>query len=196
MVTVVSNEEIKESGARDLVDVLQLVPGVFMGVDTYGVVGAGFRGLWGFEGKILLLIDGHEMNELLYSTVSFGHECPVELIERVEVPRGPGSVVSGGFAELAVINVVTRGLEGSTDALISGQYGQFTDGKAADGANAGTTYARRGGVVSARYVFESAPGVSAFLSAGLGQGQRSVRPYVDLDGNSQTMLGGTRSTRP
>ncbi len=91
VVTVVSTKENRESGARDLIDVLQLVPGVFMGVDTYGVVGAGFRGLWGFEGKILLLIDGKEMNELLYSTVSFGHEFAVQRWSRCDVLHRPAA---------------------------------------------------------------------------------------------------------
>ena len=58
VVTAVSAEEIRSSGARDLMDVLLLVPGFFFGVDVQGNIGPGFRGLWGVEGKILLLIDG------------------------------------------------------------------------------------------------------------------------------------------
>src|SRR5882724_5664254 len=105
VVTVVSGEDIRTSGARDLIDILYLVPGYFMGLDTEGVVGPGFRGLWGHEGKILLMIDGKEMNELLFSNMQLGNEFPVELIERVEVVRGPGSVIYGGSAELSVINI-------------------------------------------------------------------------------------------
>jgi len=67
------------SGARDLTDILYMVPGYFVGADTEGVVGPGFRGLWGYEGKILLRIDGKEMNELLFSTIQLGNEFPVEL---------------------------------------------------------------------------------------------------------------------
>jgi outer membrane receptor protein involved in Fe transport len=184
VVTVVSAQDIRESGARDLVDVLQLVPGVFLGVDSLGVVGPGFRGLWGHEGKILLLIDGKEMNELLYSTMQLGNEYPVELIERVEVVRGPGSVIYGGNAELAVINVVTRGVQGATDLLVSGTWGQFTEGP-----GFASSYARRGGVVSGRYVFDSVPGLSAFASGSLGQGQRSTRDYVDPEGTVGSMAG-------
>jgi len=62
VVTVVSGEDIRTSGARDLIDILYLVPGYFMGLDTEGVVGPGFRGLWGHEGKILLMIDGKEID--------------------------------------------------------------------------------------------------------------------------------------
>ena len=124
VVTVVSGEDIRAMGARDLVDILNFVPGFFQGVDLDGVVGPGFRGLWGHEGKILLLIDGKEMNELLFSNMQLGNEFPVEFIERVEVVRGPGSVIYGGSAELGVINVVTRGLQGATDAMVTGTYGR------------------------------------------------------------------------
>ncbi len=170
VVTVISSEEIRDSGARDLVDILYLVPGFFVGLDVQGVVGPGFRGLWGYEGKILLLIDGKEMNELMYSTVQLGNEFPVDLIERVEVVRGPGSVIYGGNAELAVINVVTRGLQGATDVMVGGQYGQLPGGSKVSGA-----YSRRSLSASGRYVFDDVPGLSAFASASLGQGQRSAR---------------------
>src|SRR4051812_47227501 len=53
ILTVVQHDEIVRSGARDLMDILQLVPGFSFGVDVEGVVSLGFRGLWGHEGKIL-----------------------------------------------------------------------------------------------------------------------------------------------
>ena len=181
VVSVITQEEIRSSGARDLIDILLLVPGFSFGVDVQGIVGPGFRGLWGYEGKTLLLIDGKEMNELLYSTIQLGHEFPVELIERVEVVRGPGSVIYGGNAELAVINVITRGVQGGTDVMASGTYGQYPK-----------DYARRGGVVSARKVFESVPGLSMFASAGYQQGQRSDRRYTDDFGTSYKMAGSSQ----
>ena len=181
VVTAVSAEEIRSSGARDLMDVLLLVPGFFFGVDVQGNIGPGFRGLWGVEGKILLLIDGKEMNEQLYSTVQLGHEFPVELIERVEVVRGPGSVIYGGNAELAVVNVITRNAQGSTDVLASATYGQM-----------GATYGRRGGVVSGRLVVEQVPGLSTFLSASFSQGQRSDAMYRDFAGTQVSMDGASQ----
>ncbi|MEW6776394.1 MAG: TonB-dependent receptor plug domain-containing protein [Bdellovibrionota bacterium] len=108
VVTVVTREQLQASGARDLLDALQLIPGFFIGSDVSGVAGPGFRGIWGYEGKILLLWDGHEINELSYGTLQLGGHFPVDLIERIEVIRGPGSAIYGGMAEIAVINVVTR----------------------------------------------------------------------------------------
>ena len=88
VVTVISGEDIRTSGARDLIDILNMVPGYFVGQDVQNIVGAGFRGLWGEEGKILLMIDGKEINELMFSTLQLDNGFPVELIERVEVVRG------------------------------------------------------------------------------------------------------------
>jgi outer membrane receptor protein involved in Fe transport len=184
VVTVISSDDIRSTGARDLIDILNLVPGYFLGVDTEGVVGPGFRGLWGHEGKILLLIDGKEMNELLFSNMQLGNEFPVELIDRVEVVRGPGSVVYGGSAELSVINVVTRGLQGASDVMVAGTYGQMTDAN-----KFGTGYARRKLTASGRFVVDTVPGLSSFASLSIGQGQRSVRDYVDNTGASATMEG-------
>jgi outer membrane cobalamin receptor len=107
VVTVITRQDILATGARDLVDVLTLVPGLQFGVDVEGGLGPSVRGLWGTEGKVLLLVDGLEMNERLYGTNQWGPSLPVDLIERIEIIRGPGSVVYGGFAELAVIQVTT-----------------------------------------------------------------------------------------
>jgi outer membrane receptor protein involved in Fe transport len=184
VVTVISGADILATGARDLIDILNMVPGFFLGVDVEGVVGPGFRGLWGHEGKILLIIDGKEMNELLFSNMQLGNEFPVELIERVEVVRGPGSVIYGGSAELAVINVVTRGLQGSTDVMATATYGQMPAAR-----SFGTGYGQRKVTASGRFVVDSVPGLSSFASVSVGQGQRSVRNYVDNTGASLTMEG-------
>jgi outer membrane cobalamin receptor len=106
---VMNRDEILASGARDLLEVLQLVPGFTFHQDVQGVVGIAFRGLWGNEGKVLVMLDGQEINELLYTGPQFGHHVLVHQIERVEIIRGPGSALYGGTAGLSVINVVSRG---------------------------------------------------------------------------------------
>lgn len=108
IVTYITAEDIRNQGARDLMEVLRLVPGFEFGVDVEGVVGIGVRGNWAHEGKVVLFIDGREMNESLYSTLQFGNHYPVENIERIEIIRGPGSALHGGFAAYAVINIITR----------------------------------------------------------------------------------------
>lgn len=108
IVTLIRRDEILATGARDLMELLRLVPGFSFAGDIQSVVGVGVRGNWGHEGKVLLLWDGQEMNETRYATLQFGNHFPVEQIQQIEIIRGPGSAIYGGFAELAVINVVTR----------------------------------------------------------------------------------------
>lgn len=84
------------------------MPGYTMGSDVEGVIGIGTRGLWGQEGKILLIIDGQEMNELYYNNIPILNHYPLENIKRIEIIRGPGSSIYGGSAELGVINIITK----------------------------------------------------------------------------------------
>jgi len=173
IVTLVTGEEIRNSGARDLIDVLRLVPGFDFAVDVQGVAGLGIRGAWGHEGKILLLVDGQEMNEPLYSTLQFGNRFPVSQIKRIEIIRGPGSVVYGGFAELAVINVITKGAE-----EIDGFEATLTNGEMSD-ANA-----RRRIDLS----WAGSGGAGSFVLHGsLAEGNRSDRVFTDFLGDSYDM---------
>lgn len=111
VISFITREDILASGARDLVDVLRLVPGFDFGYDGQGVVGLAARGLWAYEGKALVLWDGMEVPELLYGNTPFGHRFPMDQIKRIEIIRGPGSAIYGGLAELAVIKIVTLGAE-------------------------------------------------------------------------------------
>ncbi len=109
ILTLVTREDIVRSGARDLAEILTLfVPGFNFASDVENVVGLNVRGIWGDEGRVLLLMDGMEMHEELFGTTQFGNHYPAEIIEKVEVIRGPGSVIYGGNAQIGVVNVVTR----------------------------------------------------------------------------------------
>ncbi len=108
IISLITEEEIQNSGARDLIDVLQLVPGMFIGLDVESITGLGSRGIWGHEGKILVLMDGMPLNELCYSNNEFGNHYDVSQIKQIEIVRGPGSVLYGGAAELSVINIITK----------------------------------------------------------------------------------------
>ena len=128
IVTVITRDDIVSSGARELLEVLTLVPGFAPGVDVEGVIGLGIRGQWGHEGKILLLIDGQPMNELLYTSLAFLNHYPIDAIDHIEVIRGPGSAIYGGYAELAVINIVMRDAASLEGVAVSGLYGQLGRG--------------------------------------------------------------------
>ncbi len=172
IITLVTAEEIRNMGARDLIDILRLIPGVDFGVDVQGVVGLSMRGNWAHEGKILLLIDGQEMNELAYATTQFGNHYPVDNISRIEMIRGPGSAIYGGFAELGVINIITKGAElqgGEINLLASQTVDAF--GR----ANLSMAYGNK---------WDEVEIYGNFL---VGEGARSDREFSDFYGDSYNM---------
>ena len=125
IVSVITAEEIAQTGARDLIDVLRLVPGFDFGMDVANVVGIGMRGNWVHEGKVLMLIDGIEMNERNYGNLALGNHYPLEHIKRIEIMRGPGSVNYGGFAESGVINIITKSTEDIDGVQLNVTHGQM-----------------------------------------------------------------------
>src|SRR5688500_648646 len=72
IISLITAEEIRNSGARDLTDILRLVPGFEIGQDLQFVLGLGLRGSWANEGKVLVMMDGQQFNELLYQGVAVG----------------------------------------------------------------------------------------------------------------------------
>ena len=78
IVSLITQEEIIASGARDIIEVLKLVPGFDFGVDVQGVVGLGIRGNWAHEGKALILLDGAELNEIMFSSFQFGNHIDID----------------------------------------------------------------------------------------------------------------------
>jgi outer membrane cobalamin receptor len=184
VITVITHDEMVRTGARDLSDVLMRVPGFQMGLDILNVVDVGFRGMWGHEGKVLLLIDGMQMNEILYGTNQLGNHYPVDQIERIEIIRGPGSVIYGGTAELAVINVITRDADSIGTASIVGMYGQTLSTGSfphASGYN-GSGFERRDVSLQLGHVFDRAKHFAVTLGAFIGQGSRTNRDYTDIYG--------------
>lgn len=127
IVSVVTEEEILNAGARDLIDVLRLVPSYDFGIDIANNLGVGIRGSWGFEGKVLVLVDGIEMNERRYASYEFGQHFPVDHIKRIEIVRGPGSVIYGGAAKLGVINIITKQAEDIDGVSLTTSYGKMKD---------------------------------------------------------------------
>ena len=119
-ITVVTADEIQRHGYRTLASVLQSVRGFFITYDrNYSSVGVrGFARPGDYNTRILLLVDGHRLNDNLYDEAMLGTEFPVDinLIQQIEIIRGPASSLYGSNALFAVINVITkRGRE--VDAL-------------------------------------------------------------------------------
>ncbi|HKQ61678.1 MAG TPA: TonB-dependent receptor [Candidatus Polarisedimenticolaceae bacterium] len=111
-VSVVTAEEIARHGWRSLAEILDSARGFFTTTDrnyTY-VTARGFGRPGDYNSRLLLLINGRRVNDNLYDAAYFGHEglVDVDLIERIEIIRGPSSSIYGASAFFGVINVVTK----------------------------------------------------------------------------------------
>ncbi len=111
-VTVVTADEIRRFGHRTLADILRSVRGLYVNDDrNYSYTGVrGFGRPGDYNTRLLLLVDGHRMNDPIYDQAALGADLPIdiEMVDRVEIIRGPGSSLYGTNAFLAVINVITR----------------------------------------------------------------------------------------
>lgn len=109
-VTVIDREMIRASGARELVDLLRLVPGMVVGQYKGHQPTLGYHGFADpYFRQLQVLIDGVS----IYSPVWGGADwsqlpISVEDIERVEVVRGPNAATFGANSFLGVVNVITR----------------------------------------------------------------------------------------
>jgi outer membrane receptor for ferrienterochelin and colicins len=111
-VTVITADQIQKYGYRTLGDILRGVRGFYITSDrNYNYVGVrGFERLGDWNSRVLLLVDGHRTNDHIFGQAMIGSEflVDVDLIERVEIIRGPSSSLYGAGAFFAVINVITR----------------------------------------------------------------------------------------
>lgn len=123
IVSIITKKDIEAYGCRDLSDILRLVPGFEYGVDVLGNAGLGFRGIWVHEGKALLMLNGLTINEFGFGNYNCMGTVPAAIIDRVEIIRGPGSALYGGFAEVCVINIITVPLKDINGVTLSGNGG-------------------------------------------------------------------------
>jgi len=112
-ISIITSQDIKRYGYRTMADVLNSVPGLYVTYDrNYHYLGAGgFLRQGDYNTRMLLLVDGHRMNNNIYDTAAVGNDLilDIDLVDRVEVIRGPGSSLYGSNAFFGVINVITKG---------------------------------------------------------------------------------------
>ncbi len=132
-VTVITRDEIQKFGYRTLAEVLRSVRGFFITSDrSYSYLGVrGFLRPGDYNTRILLMIDGHRVNDNVYDQAMLGTEflLDVDLIDHVEVVRGPSSSLYGSNAFFAVLNVITRRPSDVKDLELSfdaGSFGTYT----------------------------------------------------------------------
>lgn len=127
--TIITADEIRNMGARNLLDVLKMVPGFGVSINEFGTFMIEVRGIrTSLSEKILIMIDGHSLNRntngsaWVYNVAAM---IPVENIKRVEVVRGPGSALYGNSAFVATINVITWDAEEIDGLELKGGGGNF-----------------------------------------------------------------------
>lgn len=128
-VTIVTADEIQKYGYRTLADIMRSVRGFYVTNDrNYSYVGVrGFARPGDYNSRILLLVDGHRINEVIFGHALLGTEFPldVDLIDRVEIIRGPSSSLYGTNAVFGVINVITKRGRDLKGVNVSGEMGSF-----------------------------------------------------------------------
>jgi iron complex outermembrane recepter protein len=129
-VFVITQEDIRRSGATQIPEVLRMVPGVEVArVDSnkWAVTIRGFNNL--FANKLLVLIDGRSVYTGLFSGTFWDTQDTVlEDVERIEVIRGPGAAVWGVNAVNGVINIITKKAGNSQGGLVSAGGGNVEQG--------------------------------------------------------------------
>ena len=128
-VTFVTAAEIKRYGYSTLADILQGVRGMIVTDDrAFSYVGVrGFAKPGDYNSRILLLVNGHRVNDNVYGQAAIGAEFGLDpsTFERIEIIRGPASALYGDSAFFAVVNVITKtgaALVGSSITAETGSY--------------------------------------------------------------------------
>lgn len=158
-ITIVTADDIRQYGYRTLADILEGVSGLYVSYDrNYHYLGIrGFGRPGDYNTRILLLVDGIRTNDNVFQQAAIGTDflLDADLIERVEVIRGPSSSLYGTNAFFGIINVATRrgrDLGGAEASASAGSYrtyqGRASYGNRFDGGAeailSGTGYASGG----------------------------------------------------
>jgi outer membrane receptor protein involved in Fe transport len=125
-VSIISYQELRAMGYPTVAEAVRGVRGMYLSDDrSYVTIGVrGFSRPGDYGNRVLVLLDGQPMNDnyIWSSYVGFDGRVDIDDIERIEVVRGPGSVLYGTSAFFGVINLVTR----SRDQPTHGEVGVST----------------------------------------------------------------------
>jgi len=178
-VTILTSTDIQSHGYRTIEEALGSVRGFYSSNDrNYIFVGVrGFSRPGDYNNRILLLLNGHKLNENFYGSSYVGNEfgIPMESIDRIEIVRGPGSALYGSGAVFGVINIVTKTGENVDGFQVSGETGSY-------GNKAGSLlYGQR---------FENDIDVTAFARIGDLRGQDLYFKEFDTDSTARGVASG------
>ena len=131
-VTILTADDIRTFGWHTMAEALTSVRGFYTTNDrNYTYVGVrGFGRPSDYNNRVLVLVNGHRLNDNIYDQALVGNDFPIDLalVQRIEIIRGPGSSLYGTSAFFAVINVVLRpgsAVGGSESSLEVGTLDMF-----------------------------------------------------------------------
>jgi iron complex outermembrane recepter protein len=125
---VITQEDIRRSGATSIPEALRMVPGLQVAridENKWAISSRGFNGR--FANKLLVLIDGRSVYTPLFSGVYWNiQDVMLEDVDRIEVIRGPGATLWGANAVNGVINIITKSAKSTQSALVAAGVGTET----------------------------------------------------------------------
>lgn len=129
-VFVITQDDIKRSGATSIPDALRMAPGVQVervSTDKWAISIRGFNGV--FANKLQVLMDGRSVYHPMFAGVQWEQQDTLlEDVERIEVIRGPAAAVWGANAVNGVINIITKKAADTQGALLTAGGGSFEHG--------------------------------------------------------------------
>jgi outer membrane receptor for ferrienterochelin and colicins len=206
-VSFITAQEIQRFGYRTLADILRSVRGMYVTNDrNFSYIGArGFGKPGDYNSRILLLINGHRVNDNIFGQAEIGAEFGLDpaTFERVEVIRGPASSLYGDSAFFAVVNVITRSgdsLNGTattveTGTLGTGLFRASTGRRLSNGLDYifSTTVEHSDGIEKLYFPAFDTPDTNNGIAEGLdGEGVKQFYGRMAFKGLSVTTMYGTR----
>ncbi|NRB41267.1 MAG: TonB-dependent receptor [Pseudomonadales bacterium] len=155
IISIITKQDIKDYGAKDLLSILERSTSI----QVYGsnfipdnVVNLRGQELTHNANHLLILINGRPYRDSISGGLNFSlyKSFPIGLIERIEVIRGPGSVLYGTNAFAGIVNIITSKPDSDGKTAISASYGSFSSKKMelVHGAEGDNWYATGGAVLS------------------------------------------------
>ena len=118
---VVTQEDIKRSGATSIPEALRMVPGIQVaqaGSSQWAITSRGNNDQ--FSNKLLVLMDGRTLYTPMFSGVYWDvQDTMLDDIERIEVIRGPGATLWGANAVNGVINIITKNAKDTVGGIVN-----------------------------------------------------------------------------
>lgn len=128
VVSVITAEDIKATGAMNVTDILQSIPGIYVRANLFA-----FRPQVTFRGAssthTLLMVDGEPIRDLVWSSGIYWKGLPTSMVDRIEIIRGPGSALFGSDASAGVINIITKAAVGVNRNEAGARAGSFRTGE-------------------------------------------------------------------